>query len=114
MKASLLVFVATFISFSAGAEKESGGDPETVFDYDRSAIMTILEDGEVVSHLRSKGKILSITPVKGEGSVFAVETDRCTLHVEFVRSCDFPPDELPQCEYSANVLLDQSSGDCGA
>lgn len=89
----------------------SGGIPETAFQHDRAAVTTIFDDLHVLEVLSDKGSILSILPLGKD--VFVVTTQKCQLAVQFVRKCVFAPGEMPQCDYTANILPQQSSAGCG-
>lgn len=90
----------------------SGGTQETAFQHDRAAIRTILDTDEVLGTLRNKGSVRSIAPGGNELDVYVITTERCELHVRFIRKCRQEEGGMPQCDYKSKVLRDASSRDC--
>lgn len=84
---------------------------ETAFQYDRGVMKTILNNDQVLERLEYKGKIESISATD-INNVFMINTTECKLAVKFIRTCTYPRGELPRCNNSSFVLLEQSLGNC--
>jgi hypothetical protein len=113
MKKTLMILFSIFTSSVGFAGPiSSGGVPETDFQHSRAAIQTILDNDQVLSVLAHKGSIQNIALIDSQADVFAVITPECELHVKFTRVCRQTRRGLPQCDYGATVLFDESVGDC--
>ncbi len=87
------------------------GIPETDFQRDRAAILTVLSADDVIERMQDAGSIEEVRVVDRSRDVYLLATASCRLLVKFNRTCKLG-DGLPSCTYSAEILLAESQGSC--